>query len=235
MSAVIPMERSAEPSPHFNARAGGVFWLLTIVSGMTAMICIRGIIVSGDAAATSANILAHASTLRWGVASNLIAAACYVAATLFVYELLKPVSRNVSLLAAFFSLIGCAVGASKAIFQLAPLVLLTDPHYQSAFSIEQVQSMAFLSLRIGGQASNIDFLFFGLHVLLVGCLIVRSNFLPRTVGVLMILGGLGWLTQSLTGLLSPPLARALSMYVMLPGMVGEVSLTLWLLVMPRRA
>ena len=80
------------------------------------------------------------------------------------------------------------------------------------------------------QASNIGFIFFGLHCLLIGCLILKSTFLPRMVGALMVFAGLGWLTLSFSSLLSPPFARNLFPYIMLPGFLGEALLTLWLLV-----
>jgi hypothetical protein len=83
---------------------------------------------------------------------------------------------------------------------------------------------------LGPQAPRVAFIFFGLHCLTVGYLIIRSTFLPRAVGAPMVLGGLGWLTFSLTTLLSPPLARLLTPYIMFPGILGEATLTFWLLV-----
>lgn len=167
----------AEASPRFKARTAGFFWLMTIVTGAVALF------VAGR---------------RSGVAANLVSTACYVAATLLVYGLLKPVNRGLSLLAAFFSLVGCAVGVlvMSGFFHLPP---------------------------------NSPLLFFGLHCLLVGYLILRSTFLPRLVGALMALGGLGWLTLGLASLLSPPFASYLFPYIMIPGIIGETSLTLWLL------
>lgn len=147
----------ANVSPKRKARLAGLFWLLTILTGAFAL-CIGG---------------------RSGPAVNLISTACYLAATVLVYGLLKPVNRNLSLLAAFSSLVGCALGASGFLF---------SP---------------------GARAATIAFAFFGLHCLLVGYLILRSTFLPRAVGALMAFGGLGWLTLSVTTLLSPPLARFL--------------------------
>ena len=223
-------ERVAETSPRSTARAAGVFWLLTIVMGTFAVTTLDGPVVSGDAATTAANILAHEASLRWSVAGNLIAGACYVAATLFVYVLLKPVNRNLSLLAAFFSLLGCATGALSSLFQLAPLVVLGDAPYLGVFPVEQLQALAYMFLRLTAQASSLGFIFFGLHCLLIGCLILRSTFLPRIVGALMVLAGLGWLTLSFASLLSPPFARNLFPYIMAPGFLGEASLTLWLLV-----
>src|SRR6266550_537333 len=212
MSSAAMMEPIAEPSPLFKARTAGFFWLMTFVTGGFAMFVGGSFAVSGEAAATAANILAHESSFRLGVAANLIATACYLAATLLVYDLLKPVNRNLSLLAAFFSIVGGA-------------------QYLSVFTAEQLRALAFMFLRLYEQASVIAFMFFGLHCLLVGCLIVGSTFLPRIVGVLMVCAGLGWLTFSFTTLLSPPLARYLTPYIMAPGILGEASLTLWLLVM----
>ncbi len=224
------IERIKEAAPRFNARIAGFFWLMTILTGAFAMFVGGRVVVSGEAAATAANILANEPFFRLGVASNLIATACYIAATLLVYDLLKPVNRSLSLLAAFFSLAGCAIGALSFLFQLAPLVVLGDAQYLSVFTVEQLRALAFMFLRLSAQASNIGFVFFGFHCLLVGCLILRSTFLPRLVGALMVFAGLGWLTLSFLNLLSPALGRYLSPYIVIPGALGEGSLTLWLLV-----
>ena len=230
MSAAVLMERMAEASPRLKARTAGFFWLMTILTGAFAMFAGGSVVVSGDAAATAANILAHESLFRLGVAANLVATACYLVATLLVYDLLKPVSRNLSLLAAFFSLAGCAIGAFSELFHLAPLVVLGGGQYLTVFTMEQLRALAYMFLRLNAQASIIGFAFFGLHCFLIGYLILRSTFLPRLVGVLMAFAGLGWLTFSFANLLSPPLGRSLSYYIALPGALGELSLTLWLLV-----
>ena len=165
------MERMKEASPRLKARLAGVFWLLTILTGASALVFVSGRLVA-----------------------NLTATACYIAATLLVYDLLKPVNRSVSLLAALFSLVGCAMGV--------------------------LSSFHILALRVN------PLVFFGLHCLLVGCLIFRSTFLPRSLGVLMVFGGLGWLTFG-----SPALAKYLSPWNLAPGILGEGALTLWLLAM----
>jgi len=170
------MERIAQSSPRFMARLAGVSWVLCALTGTVALLA-RG---------------------RLGFIANFIATVCYIAATLLVYHLLKPVNRILSLLAALSSLAGCAIG---------------------------VMNM-FLSL--GVRAYIITFLF-GVHCFLVGYLILRSTFLPRFVGALMVLAGLGWLTKSLASFLSLPLGS--SPYILAPGILGEVTLALWLLVM----
>src|SRR6266576_2655044 len=123
MSSAVMMERIAEPSPLFKARTAGFFWLMTFLTGGFAMFVGGSFAVSGEATATAANILANEPSFRLGIAADLIATACYLAATLLVYDLLKPVNRNLSLLAAFFSIVGCAIGPFSMLFQLASLVV----------------------------------------------------------------------------------------------------------------
>jgi hypothetical protein len=219
-------QRIAETSPLFTARIAGFCWLMTILTSTFAMFVGLRLVVSGDAGATAANLLEHEALFRSGTTAILISTACYVAVTLLVYELLKPVNRTVSLLAAFFSLLGCAVGAVGCLFDLMPFVLLRGGQYLRVFTVDQLQALALVFLKVRIQANdNIGLVFFGLHCLLIGYLILRSTFLPRSVGALMVVAGLGWLT-----FLSPPIARSLSPYIMLPGALGELSLTLWLLV-----
>ena len=231
MSTTAVTQSFVDRSPQGKARAAGLFWLLCILGGSLAEYLGARVVVFGDAAATSAKILALESSFRFGLAAEIAATACYLAATLLVYELLKPVNRNLSLLAASFSLVGCSSAAVSFLFHLAPLAVLGGASYLSVFSAEQLQALALLFLKLRGQGSIVSFVFFGLHCFLVGYLVFRSTFLPRVVGALMMLAGLGWLTMSFANLLAPPLARALSGYFMATGALGEGSLTLWLLVM----
>jgi hypothetical protein len=153
-------------SPAVIARISGVFYLLTFVSGVIALV-VRGTV---------------------GVSGGLVAGACYVVVTMLFYVLFTPVSRTLSLFAAAISLVGIVVGPLRST-RISPLV------------------------------------FFGCYCLLIAWLIFMSTYLPRFLGVLMAIAGLGWLT-----FLSPPLARALSPWVYGPGLLGEGALTAWLLV-----
>ncbi len=216
---------NAETSPLFQARIGGACWLLTILAGMFGMYVWNSLVVSGDASQTATNILSKEAFFRAGTAATLISIGCYIGATLFTYELLKPVNRPVSRLAAFFSLVGCAVLAVSSLFELTPFVLLRGDHYLSVFTPEQLQAFLFMFLRLGRQTYSIGMIFFGMHILLVGYLILKSNFLPRIIGALLMFGGLCYLT-----FLAPPLAGSMSPYIVAPGGLGEIMLALWLLV-----
>jgi len=158
-----------------KARIAGVFYLITFVAGLLALVGGRKLGV-------------------YFYAANLIATASYVVVTLLLYWLFKPVNSGLSLLAALFSLTGCVSGTLSL-------------------------------LRLAHSPIN-NLVFFGFYCVLIGYLIFRSTFLPRVLGVLMAVGGLGWLT-----FLSPSLVKFLSPYNMFPGIVAEGLLTLWLIVM----
>jgi hypothetical protein len=218
-------ERIAEASPGPRARITGVVYLLYFLTVMSAEFFVKGLVVSGDATATANNILAHESLLRVGFAINLIATAIYIAVTALFYDLLKPVNRSLALLAAFFSLVGCSIQAVSYVCYLAPFVLLGGAPYLSVFKVEQLQALVLTLLKLRSQAEQIDLVFFGFFDLLIGCLILRSTFLPRILGALMALAGLGWMI-----FLFPPLANKLSHYILPLGFLAELLLMLWLLV-----
>ena len=215
----------ADAPPRPKARITGVVYLLYFLTAILAEVFMKGIVVSGDAAATANNIQAHEPLFRLGLGTGLIATAWYIALTALLYELFKPVNRSVSLVAAFFSLVGCAIQAFGAVFQLAPLVISGSSADLSAFKPEESQALALILFKLDSQAQTITLVFFGLYCLLIGFLIFKSTFLPRILGVLMALAGLGWLT-----FLAPPLANALSPYALVLGFLAELSLMLWLLI-----
>jgi Domain of unknown function (DUF4386) len=219
------MERIAEASPRPGARITGVVYLVYFLTVVSSVLFMRGIIVSGDAAVTATNILTHERLFRLSVAVSLIATALYIAVTVLFYGLFKPVNRTVSLLAAFFSLVGCAIQAFGCLFQLAPLVVLEGGPYVSVFKVDQLQAVALMFIKLNVQSAYIYLVFFGLFNLLIGYLILKSAFLPGILGVLMALSGLGWLT-----FLSPSLANYLLTYIEILGIVAEAALMLWLLV-----
>jgi hypothetical protein len=213
------MDTSVFKNPQPKARAAGFFWLTTFVIGLLSMIAYDRIIVAGNAAATAANIVGQKTLFQLSIAANLVSTLAYIAVVALIYELFKPAGRTIALLGACFGLVGCAIGGFSGAFQIAPMVILESAQNQ------QLQELAFLFVRVGTKAAGIAFPFFALHCLLTGVLVLKSAYVPRLVGALMVLAGIGWLT-----FLWPPLAVALQPYNILPGMLGEGALTLWLLV-----
>ncbi len=226
MGTAVNDERIAEASPRFKARITGVFYLLTILTGIFAQGYVSGrLVVDGDAAATATNILSHKSLFQLGFTVYLIEMACQVAMTALFYGLLKPAGKSVSLVAAFLSLTGCVIKTVSRLFYIAPLFVLGGAHYLSVFSPEQLQALALLFLRVNDQGAVIALVFFGFYALLAGYLIIRSTFLPRILGVLGIFGGVGWLS-----FLYPPLAYRLFPYILVLGLLGAGAKIVWLLV-----
>jgi len=221
------MDRIAEASPGFKARMAGACQLLEAITATFGQVIVLGrLVVSGNAAATAANILGHERLFWLGFASSLIGVGFHIAWALLMYELLKPVNRSLSLLAAFVILVGCAIQAFTSLLYLAPLLILQGGSSLSAFTPEQLQALALVFLKLNAYAFNIDLVFFGLWCVLTGYLIFRSTFLPRILGVLLAISGLGWVTY-----LYPPLAYHLFLpYIAAASALGEIPLELWLLV-----
>jgi hypothetical protein len=225
MSTAVMMGRIAEVSPRPSARITGIVYFLYFLTAVLGEFFLKGLVVDGDAAATANNLLAHQPLFRLGLSTGLIATTCYIAVTALFYGLFKPVNRSLSLLAAFFGLVGCAITAFGSLFQLAPLFVLGGAQYLSVFNVEQLRALALMFLQLNTQTANICLVLFGFYDLLIGYLVFKSTFLPRFLGVLMALAGLGWLT-----FLYPPLANSLSPYILVLGFLAELSLMLWLLV-----
>jgi Domain of unknown function (DUF4386) len=226
MGTDVITKRITETSPRLQARITGVLYLLTILTGIFAQGFVsERLVVYGDAAATATNILAHSSLFQWGFAVYLIEMACNIAMTALFYDLLKPAGRGVSLVAAFLGLAGCVIKTFSRVFFIAPLLVLGGGHYLSVFNLEQLQALALLFLKVNDRGAGIALVFFGFYAVLTGCLIIKSTFLPRILGVVSMIAGLGWLT-----FLYPPVAHRLFPYIAVFALLGAALLILWLLV-----
>jgi Domain of unknown function (DUF4386) len=220
-------ERITEMSPRFQARMAGVIAWITTTSGFAAIVRDR-LVVYSDAAATARNILTHEILFRLALVGDVIAV-LYIAYTLLLYNLFKPVNKSISLLAAFFSLVGCAIGTLNCLFHLAPLVVLSGAQSLSALNVEPLQALALIFLKLHAQAYIIGMVLFGSYNVLIGYLIFRSTFLPRILGVLLAFSGLCYLVNCFANFLSPAFAAHLVPYILVPG-VAELLLVLWLVV-----
>ena len=211
------MER-IETSPRLLARITGALYLLLIVGGVWAESAIGSLIVSGNTAATLQNIHGSESLYRMAAATELAGGAAYVAITALLYRLLAGVNKTIALLATALSLVGCVLWTLGPIFQLVVL------------SVGQNDALSGLLIKLRGEMLFATWLFFGPYCLLIGYLIFQSRFLPRTVGMLLIVAGICDVINVLCGVISPPFSHAMSAFIDLPALLGEGALTLWLLI-----
>ena len=214
-------------SPVLLARLAGLFELLeALTSGFGQVIVPRVLYVSGDAAATASNITTHESLYDVSIVAAAVGVVCHIAWVLLFYELLKPVSRRLSLAAMLVGLVAIALQAACIPFQLAPLEILNPAQAHGGFTAEQTNGLALMFMQLYTRAFNLYLVIFGVWCVLVGVLITGSGFLPRLLGFLELVAGLCWLS-----FLWLPLAHILSPYNQVLAGLGELSLTFWLLVM----
>ena len=227
MSTAVTMERITQTSPAFKARMAGVFQFFEGLTSTSGQVIILGrLVVAGSAVATATNILGHERLFWFGFASSIVGVAFHLAWAFLMYELLRPVNKSVSSFAAFVILVGCAIQALAGFLYLAPLLILQGGSSLSAFTPQQLQALAFVFLRLNAYAFDTYLAFFGFWCILIGYLIFKSTFLPRVLGVLLTISGLGW-----TIFLVPPVAHRLFPVIAAASALGELPLELWLIVM----
>jgi hypothetical protein len=225
------VEHRAQTSPWVLARVGGVLYLIIVALGLFEEMFVRSrIIVSGDASATAVNLRSLESLWRLGIAAEFVLLTCGITLALIFFVLLRPVSRDVALLAVFFNLVSIAVEAASALYLLMALFPLGSSEYLRAFEPGQLDTLARLSVRSHALGFGAALIFFGWFCVVAGLLIYRSSYLPRFLGVLMLIAGLSYLTNSFALILAPAFADRIFPAVLVPAFIGETSLALWLLV-----
>jgi Domain of unknown function (DUF4386) len=224
-------ERTMRFSPQVYARVSGVLYLINIACGLFGEIFVRGkLVVAGDAVATAHRIMASESLFRYGVAGDLIMHITDVPMAVIFYVLLKPVSRDLSLLSALFGMLQTAILCANKLNLVTVLLLLGGANYLKAFDQNQLQSLASLSLAQHEYGFGIGLVFFGVSSLITGYLMFRSGYFPKALGVLQAIAGVSYLINSFTQILAPALADKMFPAIVLPAFVGELCTCLWLIV-----
>lgn len=218
-------ERIAETSPRSLARMAGIFEALEGLTAAYGQVVVLGRLVTGDAAATAANILNHQSSFWLGYISSVIGVGCHIIWVTLFYFLFRPVSRRLALLTAFIGVLVCAIQALTALLYLSPLAALQGGERLASLTTGQLQALAVVLLRLNGYAFDLDLVCFGLWCLLTGYLILKSTFLPRILGVLLAIDGLGWMMY-----VSPPFAAHLFPLIAAASAVAELPIQVWLIV-----
>ena len=217
--------RTAEISPLVRARvAGSLYLFANLFAPFTLLYLPSRFIVRGDAAATASNIMASESLFRFGIVLNLITFIGQIFLVLALYQLLKVVNKNMAALMVIFSLAAVPIAMLNELIQLAVLQLLSGADYLEIFPTEQLQALAYLFLRLHSQGLNIAQIFWGLWLFPMGYLVFKSGFLPRIIGVLLIIACFGYVIQSFVAFFGYSVDL-----IFFTGW-GELALLFWLLI-----
>jgi hypothetical protein len=220
---------TVENSPKSYARAGGLSYLALILLGAFAEVVRNKIVVWGDPAATAAHLASAETLWRLGMLAEYVAVICVLALAMVYFVLFKPVSRELNLLVTFLRLMAIAVQTVAVLSLGSALSPLGHAPYLAAFSAAQLQAMTMLALKAHRQGYELALLFFGAGFLIHGRLIIRSGFLPKALGVLIQIAGACYASNSLALMLAPSFGARLFPTILLPCLVGEASLAIWLL------
>jgi hypothetical protein len=216
--------RTTERSLLIYTRVAAILYLVPFAPFSLLYVPSR-LVVSGDAAATASHIMASESLFRLAIVSNLLNAVCFIFVALLLYQVLKPVNKNMALLMVILNLLGVPILMLNELNRLAVLLLLGDAHL-TVFTPDQVHALVPFFLNLHALGINIAVIFWGLWLFPMGYLVFKSGFLPRIIGVLLMIGCFGYLLQSFVAFLLPNLGVNLAQFTAWV----EVLLPLWLLI-----
>lgn len=217
-------------------RLAGFLYLLLAVSGGWAELAVRsGIRVSGDPAATTANVVEQASMMRLAFAADLVNITSFLLLALVMYAILKSVDVRIALAMVVFNAVAVAILGVNLLNHLGALLIATDPAYTVGSSSERSAALVMLPLDMHRHGYHIAQVFFALWLLPLGYLVYRSGYFPRALGVLLMIGCGGYLAGLVVTYLSPGFESNLAPFFALPAGLAEVLFLLWMLVMGTRS
>jgi len=187
------------------------------------------LIVHGNATATASNITAHETLFRLGIAGAVIGQAAFIFVALALYDLLKGVNRRHASLMVILIVVSIPIAFVNEVNSVAAIVLLRGADFLAVIDKTQREALAMLFLKLHGQGFVVAEMFWGLWLFPLGLLVYRSRFLPRFLGVWLVLAGVAWVILSLTGILLPEAQDKVNTYCQ-PAIIGEIVFMLWLLI-----
>jgi hypothetical protein len=185
--------------------------------------------VPGDATATARNIMAAEFTYRMGILTDFVTLLIFIFLVATLYNLFKSVHPWHALLMVLLVSVGVAVGLANTLNKMAPLVLLSGASYWSAFTKPQLDALALGFLDLNGMGNSLAGAFWGLWLFPFGILVMKSGFLPRLLGILLMVAGFGYLTSSVTSIVLPAYSHVVDQATM-PLLLGEFPIIFWLLI-----
>jgi hypothetical protein len=212
------------------ARIAGAIYLSMVLTAPFSLIYVPSkLIVHGDATATAANVLAHETMFRLAILADLASSVIFIFVVMALYRLLSGVNKTHALQMVALVLVSAAVGFLNVLNNIAALIFFRGGDFLAVFERPQRDALGMLFLRLYGQGIAINEIFWGLWLFPFGILVMRSGFLPRILGVLLMVNGFAYLAVSLTSLLVPDYASVVSRAAF-PAQFGELLIMLWLVI-----
>jgi len=212
------------------ARVAGAIYLSMVFTAPFSLIYIPSkLLVRGNATATANNILAHETLFRLGIVADLISSVIFICLVLALYRLFSGVNQTHASLMVALVLVSAAVGFINVVNNIAALTLFRGADFLAILDKPQREALGMLFIRLHGQGTVINEIFWGLWLLPFGLLVMRSRFLPRILGVWLIINGFAYVALSLTGLLAPQYTDKVY-NIAFPVLFGEMAIMLWLLI-----
>lgn len=214
-----------------NARIAGLLYLTLLTAPLRLLYIPGKLFVAGNASATANNIAAHETLFRLGMVSDLFSATMAIFLTLALYRLFKVVDEGLARLVVILgALMVTPIYFLNTINDAAALLLARGPNFVSTIDKPQRDALVMVFLRMHGQGILANEVFWGLWLFPFGLLVYRSGFLPRFLGVWLMLNCVAYLATSVTGMLWPQYEQRVSNWVF-PVMFGELAVMLWLIIM----
>ena len=212
-------------------RFAGLIYLLISIPGAFALVYVPSkLIVSGNAAATSANIAGHETLFQLGIACQLVSQILFMWVALLLYDLLKGVNRRQASLMLGLIVVSIPIALLNELNSIAALLFVRGPAFLSAFDKPQRDAMAMLFLKLHGQGFGIAGVFWGLWLFPLGLLVYNSGMFPRFLGILLMVNSCSYPINSFVGILLPNSANSVSQWLS-PLQLGELVFIFWLLIM----
>lgn len=213
-----------------TARRAGFLYFIYMLTHIISDVWRDSFIVPGDTAATANNIMAHEGLFTITAVGDPLSAALFFLAAWALFVLLKPVNKNLALLFLLLNLAGAVIQCVSAINLFAALLLMNGPDYLNVFQVSQLQSLAMFFLDLREKGFMVAQLFYGAWLFPLGYLVFKSGFLPKILGIILMVHCFTWLLTFFQSFLFPGFMAIT--YVSYPlGFIAEFGLTLWLLVM----
>ncbi len=217
------------------ARIAGIIYLSMIFVAPFSMLYVPNkLIVRGNATATAENILAHETMFRLSIFGDLVGQVIFICLGVAFFRLLREVNKTWAMLMLSFVLVSSAVCFLNVLNDVAALVLFRGSEFLTVFDKPQRDALGMLFLRLYSHGQFIAEIFWGLWLFPLGLLIYRSGFIPRFIGVWLMINCFGWLLLSFTALFFQKNYNALFGYLQ-PVLFGEMALMLWLLIKGARS